>query len=192
MKNQSSIKQFRALAGIAFMAALIAAGSWFHMPVGPVPITFQEVFIILAGLALGPRQGALAVLLFLLAGLAGLPVFSAGKSGPAVFLGPTGGYLPGFVVLAVCAGLGGSFALKDLPEGAELPWIRLWAPLLGCCAGMSAIYGLGALRLAQVLGVDLGKALAVGVVPFLPLIPLKLVLAVLLWRALRRRGLTAR
>ncbi len=171
------------------MAALIAAGAYFHMQIGPVPISFQDMFICLAGLALGPRLGVLAILLYLVAGLAGLPVFAGGKSGPAVLLGPTGGYLVGFIGPALCAGIGGRIARRGVPAGVDLPISRLLPALLGCCVGMLPVYGLGALRLAQVLGCGLDKALAVGVWPFLPIIPLKLVSAVLIWRLLRRRGL---
>ena len=190
MKNQSSVRQFQDLSRIAFMAALIAAGAWFQVQLGPVPITFQDMFTALAGLALGPVRGPLAVLLYLLAGLAGLPVFSAGRSGLGAFLGPTGGYLIGFVGLAFCAGLGGRLALKGLPDSAPPPVMRLIPAVLGCCAGMIVVYALGVAQLMRVMEFDLATALTAGVWPFLPFALVKLVLVALLWRSLRRRGLT--
>ena len=171
------------------MAALIAAGAWFQVQLGPVPVTFQDMFAALAGLALGPVRGPLAVLLYLLAGLAGLPVFSAGRSGLGAFLGPTGGYLIGFVGLAFCAGLGSRLALKGLPDSAPLPANRLILAALGCCAGMLVVYVLGVTQLMRVMDFDLTTALAAGVWPFLPFALTKLVLVTLLWRSLRRRGL---
>ena len=102
VKTQSSVGQFQNLGRIAFMAALIAAGAYLTVHVGQIPLSFQEVFICLGGLALGPRRGVLVVLLYLLAGALGLPVFVGGKGGPAAFIGPTGGYMAGFILLG-CA-----------------------------------------------------------------------------------------
>ncbi len=189
VKTQSSVGQFQNLGRIAFMAALIAAGAYLTVHVGQIPLSFQEVFICLGGLALGPRRGVLVVLLYLLAGALGLPVFVGGKGGPAAFIGPTGGYMAGFILLGLCAGIGGRLATKGLPDGTDLPAVRLIPALLGCCLGMLPVYAFGAARLMQILQTDLSAALVVGVWPFLPFIPLKLVLAVLLWRTLRRRGL---
>ena len=87
----------------ALFAALICAGSVIAIPAGPVPIVLQNAFAVLAGLLLGPIQGAGAVGLFLIAGALGLPVFSGGKGGFAVFAGPTGGYLAGYFFAALVA-----------------------------------------------------------------------------------------
>lgn len=77
----------------ADFAALIAAGSVFVLPVGPVPVTFQTLVIALAGLYLGPGPGMSAVALYILAGGIGVPVFAGGKAGLGVLFGPTGGIL---------------------------------------------------------------------------------------------------
>lgn len=171
------------------MAALVAAGAWFQVQLGQIPVTFQDMFVCLAGLALGPVRGMLAVLLYILAGVVGLPVFSAGKSGFGVLLGPTGGYLVGFVALAFCAGIGGRLSLKGLPPGAIPPPARLLTAFFSCCVGMVMLYACGVARIMPVLGMDFMQAVAVGVLPFLPFALIKLVCAVLLWRTLRRRGL---
>ena len=75
----------------AVFAALICAGWMMTIPVGPIPIVLQNALAVLAGLLLGPVFGGLSVLIFLLAGAVGLPVFSGGHGGVAVFAGPTGG-----------------------------------------------------------------------------------------------------
>lgn len=96
------------LAYVAVFAALLAALSLMPpIPIGPfgVPITLQTLGVALAGLCLGPWRGALAVLLYLIVGAAGLPVFAGGKAGLAVFAGPTAGYLISFVVHAFVIGL---------------------------------------------------------------------------------------
>ncbi|MGB8933246.1 MAG: biotin transporter BioY, partial [Anaeromyxobacteraceae bacterium] len=77
----------------ALLAACIAVGGWLQLPIGPVPITLQPLFILIAGYLLGPARGAAAVALYVLAGVLGMPVFAGGKAGLGVLLGPTGGYL---------------------------------------------------------------------------------------------------
>src|SRR5512133_1411896 len=84
----------------ALLAACIAAGAWLQLPIGPVPVTLQPLFIVLAGFLLGPARGAAAVALYVLAGVLGMPVFAGGKAGLGVLLGPTGGYLVGFILAA--------------------------------------------------------------------------------------------
>lgn len=102
------------LALIAAFAALVAVCA--ILPAiniaGPVPITLQTFAVLLAGAVLGARRGFLAVLLYVAAGAAGLPIFSGGASGLAVLSGPTGGYLAGF---ALAAGLCG-FIVERLPR----------------------------------------------------------------------------
>lgn len=94
------------IALVAVFAGLIAASTiWpgFQLAAG-VPITLQTFPVFLAGAVLGPWRGAAAVVLYLVLGAAGLPIFSGHKAGPAVFLGPTGGFLVGFVVAAFVTG----------------------------------------------------------------------------------------
>ena len=88
----------------AVSAALICAGWMMSIPVGPIPIVLQNALAVLAGLLLGPLFGGLSVLLFLVAGAVGLPVFSGGSGGFAVFAGPTGGFLVGYLAAAVVGG----------------------------------------------------------------------------------------
>ena len=163
---------------IALFAALLAVGSWISIPIGPVPITLQTMFLTLAGLILGPRDGALAALLFLAAGLLGLPVFSGGKGGLAVFLGPTGGFMLAFPVTAWICGLAGGKRKTALPRAVAL-----------CCLGGAIMYAAGALRLMQVMDISLTQALWVGVIPFLPGGALKLWAALAAQRYLARQGL---
>src|SRR5512143_1882057 len=86
-----------------FVAAL--AQIRIPLPFTPVPVTGQTLAVLVVGAALGARKGAASLLLYLLAGFAGLPVFSGGSAGGAVILGPTGGYLIGFIVAAYLIGV---------------------------------------------------------------------------------------
>lgn len=96
------------LALIAVFAAFCAVLSIMPaIPVGPlaVPITLQTLAVYLTGLVLGGRRGGLAVLLYVVVGVAGLPIFSGFRGGPAVLAGPSAGYILGFAVAGLCSGL---------------------------------------------------------------------------------------
>lgn len=158
--------------------ALVLAGSWLialsaqvavPLPFSPVPVTGQTAAVLLVGALLGSRRGSLAVLVYIAQGAAGLPVFAGGAFGLSRVLGPTGGYLLGFVAAAFLVGL-----------LAERGWDR--RPLTTAAAmtlGNIVIYTVGALWLAVFVG-GLRQALAVGVVPFLPGDLLKIAVAAIL------------
>ncbi len=162
----------------ALLAACIAVGAWLQLPIGPVPITLQPLFVFLAGYLLGPARGAAAVALYVAAGVLGLPVFAGGAAGLGVLLGPTGGYLLGFVVGAALTGL--------VPRRGPIGWA---AGLAAGALALTAAYGIGAARLAQVLHLGAYQAVAAGVLPFLPFDVVKVVLALVVARRLRAQGL---
>lgn len=117
------------LAYVAVFAALLSALSQINVTFGPVPFTLQTLGVALAALALGPWRGAAAVLLYLMVGVAGLPVFAGGKAGLAVLLGATGGYLVSFVVSAVVIGLVAKWALRKGLSSTTPVWF-----FAGCLA----------------------------------------------------------
>jgi biotin transport system substrate-specific component len=150
-------------ANFTAIAALIEV----RLPFTPVPITAQTLAVLLAGICLGARGGALAQLAYIGEGLIGLPVFAGGKAGIAYFLGPTGGYLVGFVVAAFVVGW-----------LAERGWARNRLPLLATLfVGNVAIYLCGVTWLAQFLPGGLASAFAAGVLPFLIGDTIKMLLA---------------
>ncbi|MGE5554560.1 MAG: biotin transporter BioY [Betaproteobacteria bacterium] len=156
--SQSSI---RAVAAIALLTAVISALAYVTVPIplSPVPLSGQSFGVMLAGALLGPYLGPLAVLTYLLLGLAGLPVFAGGHAGPGVLFGPTGGYLWGFVAGSWVIGL-----LTDVRKKQPA-----WKTLLGIAlGGIVVVYALGVSQFALVAGFSLRRALAVGVLPFLP------------------------
>lgn len=91
------------LAQLAVMVALLIASALVTIPLRPVPITFQDAFVVLTALLFG-GHAYIAVLAYLLLGLVGLPVFAGGASGMVTFSGPTGGFLLGFLLVAVVIG----------------------------------------------------------------------------------------
>ena len=100
MKNKSVLK----ISFIALFAAIICVGCFIRIPLGVIPIVLQNVLCILCAVLLGGVLGGAPAALFLLAGLIGLPVYSGGTGGLAVWLGPTGGFLPGYLLGAIAAG----------------------------------------------------------------------------------------
>ncbi|MBW2603673.1 MAG: biotin transporter BioY [Deltaproteobacteria bacterium] len=158
----------------SLMAALTAAGAFLAIPIGPVPIVLQNLFIFLSGLLLGPAWGTASVGVYLLAGILGLPVFAGGIGGIGRFAGPTGGYLLGFLP-AVCV-------IGVISNASKTNVVR---DLLAMVCGTLIIYACGLSWLKILTGMTLGKTLAVGMVPFLPGDALKMAAAVPIAKALR-------
>ena len=159
----------------AMFSALTAVGAFFAIPVFTVPITLQNLFTTLAGLLLGARAGALSQITYILIGLAGLPVFAGGKAGLGVLLGPTGGYLIGFVL--------GAFTIGKLAEVRRHP--PAWWLLVSALVGHLVIYGAGIAWLSFIAHISLKKAAVVGLLPFLPGDVLKCIVATIVARKIR-------
>lgn len=143
---------------------LLAASAQLSIPFQPVPLTFQSVTVILIGLAYGSRLGMATVMSYLVAGACGLPVFAEFYAGLPVFMGPTGGYLIGFLP---AVGLCGYLAENGWGKGLVSSFIA------GALAAV-VIFAFGATRLAQLMGWHM--AWLVGIKPFLLTEALKLVL----------------
>jgi biotin transport system substrate-specific component len=142
------------------MAAVTAAAAQITIPLSPVPFTLQVLAVILSGLLLGVRHGALAQTVYVLVGAIGVPVFAGFKGGLGILLGPTGGYLISYPLAAAVAGLAAHTVARASRRRA------LWTGFLWGCAGLAVIYALGATWLAVVAGLSPTEALATGVLPF--------------------------
>lgn len=173
-----SLHSLHAMVWTALMAALIAMGSFLSFPLGPVPFSMQPFFVLLTGFVLGWPRGVAACLLFVAAGIIGLPVFAGGKSGLAVLFGPTGGYILGFVPAVAVIGLLTRAKKPSLVLG-------LWAGT----AGLALLYFCGVTNLSRVLQISWKQALVIGFYPFMLQDLLKLVMAVAAWRIMHRREL---
>lgn len=170
----TSAQQLKRMIYAALMAALTAAGAYIAIPIGPVPIVLQNLFIMLAGLLLGGRWGLISVGVYLLAGVVGLPVFAGGTGGVGKFVGPTGGYLLGFAAAAYLIGI-----ISQSGRG------RVAMDVLAMVAGTLVIYTFGVAWLKVVTGMSFTNAFAVGMVPFLIGDALKIAAAIPIARALR-------
>jgi len=156
------------------LAALTGVGAVIAIPIGPVPIVLTNLFVLLAGLLLGSRWAMAAMGLYLLVGLLGFPVFAGAGGGMAHLIGPTGGYLFGFVVAGGLTGL-----------IAETGNKRLTAQVIAVLLGSLAIYAIGVPWLKMATQMSWVKAIAVGALPFLPGDVVKAVAALSLARALK-------
>jgi len=177
MRNKKILR----LVFVALFAALISAGAFIAVPIGPVPIVLQNLFAVLSGLVLGPILGTAAVGLFLAAGIIGAPVFANNGSpmGIARLLGPSGGFLFGYLLSALVAGL-----IVGFPHpGIKTP---AWRIVLAVVAGFLVLYIPGLIRLKFVMNIDWRKTFVVGFIPFMIGDIIKGVIAGLISPRLRR------
>ena len=152
----------------ALFAALISSVAYLAIPIpfSPVPITLQSLVVMLAGATLTTKQAGLSMLIFLLVGISGAPVFSSGRAGIGVFAGPSGGYLIAYPLGAIIINL---LAKKDSYYQTAL------AMILG---GLVIIHLLGVLWMGFVTEMGLAEAFISGSLPFIPGDLIKVVAAV--------------
>ena len=145
---------------IVLGAALTALAAQVSLPVpgSPVPVTGQTFAVLLTAAALGPARGLAAQALYLVAGMAGLPVFASASHGASVVFGASGGYLVGFLAAAVIAGWGAR-------RGADRSPVRTLV-LFALASGV--IYLIGTAWLCLDTGMSASAGIAAGVTPFLP------------------------
>ena len=176
---QRKVAQNIVLVIIFSVLIALSAQLSFPLPFSPVPITMQTFMVLLAGVVLGSRLGAITLITYLCQGAAGMPVFAGGKAGILALFGPTGGYLFGFFVAAWLVGF-----------LAERGWDkRIWTAALAMVLGNLVIYVLGVGWLANVLGFS--KAITAGMTPFLLGDAAKIILAAVIlpraWSLFGRR-----
>ena len=136
--------------------AAISAQFAVTLPYTPVPITMQTLFVVLAGVVLGPRDGFYAMVTYLAAGAAGAPVFAGLSFGPAVLAGPTCGYLMAFPAAALLAG-----AISSI-RGA-----RILAVAAGAASGSLLILVMGTLYLSLMTGLSPAATIPLAFTPFI-------------------------
>ncbi len=160
----------------AVMTAVLCILGPLTVPIGPVPISLAPLAILLAVYVLGTLKGTAACALYLLIGAFGLPVFSGFSGGFAKIAGPTGGYLIGYIFLALIAG----WFIHKFYDNIVIQF-------LGMCLGMAVLYALGTVWLSQAAGLTFKEALAAGVIPFILGDLIKIVCAIALGRAVNSR-----
>ena len=147
------LEKSRFIAYSAAFVALITLGGWVSIPFFPVPLTLQTLFVLLAGIVM-KRAAVIPVIIYILLGVLGVPVFHNGIAGIGVLLGPTGGFLIGFIFAALVTGL----AYESRSNFLRIP---------GIIAATIAIYCFGILWLMYSLGIGFAPAVIAGAVPFI-------------------------
>jgi biotin transport system substrate-specific component len=178
---RARVRDAALVAGAAALTALCAQIS-FYLPGLTVPVTAQTFAVLLSGAALGANRGAAAMLLYIAAGMIGLPVYAHGAHGVEIITGATGGYLIGFLVAGWVVGRLSEARMDRTPRTA--------LPLF--IVGSAIVYAIGVPWLAVSADMSLGKAIADGFVPFIPGDVVKAVAAGALlpaaWKLTGRRG----
>ena len=150
--NPVTSKKIKTMTSVALMTAVLCILSPLSVPIGPVPVSLAVLAVLLCAYALPPLQAGMASFLYLILGLAGLPVFAGYTAGPGRLLGPTGGYIIGFIFLALIS----SFAIKQsyaptrgkkadhIPQVGVIIGLKgAIIQLAGMLIGMAVLYAFG-------------------------------------------------
>lgn len=177
MNNNVSTKT-RDLGICAIFIALITICSWISIP-APVPFTMQTFAVFLCAGLLGMKRSLISICVWIAAGFIGLPVFANFQGGPSVIFGPLGGYILGFIFLAIIAC---AFTAKSS---------KTYMLVIGMALGMTVCYMFGTLWFMYFYGksagaIGMGAALSMCVIPFIIPDTLKMLLAVFLTGRLKR------
>ena len=159
----------------ALFTALIAVFSQLALPIGPVPVSLATFGVMLCGLMLGWKRGALSVAVYILLGLAGAPVFAGLQGGAGRLLGPTGGYIVGYMPCAILSAL----RIRSIRN-------QFFSSCAALILGTAACYALGTAWFMLQSGRALLDSLTLCVLPFLPGDAAKIVLAALLAPRLKK------
>lgn len=174
--SQNQSLNIRMMVFATLFTVLIIIGGYisFPIPLSPAPIVLSDFFAMLAGLFLGATWGSASVGLFLFLGALGLPVFAGGKAGLVILFGPTGGFLLGFLISAFAVGLisgkGKPSLLKDLSS---------------LLVGNIFLYSIGVPWLKFALKVTWREGAALGLLPFIPGIVVKVIVSIILIDTMR-------
>lgn len=165
----------RSMALCALFAAITAVLSQLVIPIGPVPISMSTLAVFLAGGLLGVRDGTISQLIYLLIGAVGVPVFSGFSGGLGKLAGPTGGYLIGYIFMALVIGL-------LVPHCGNK--LRYLIPVF--TLGLLVCYAFGTVWYIVITHTGIGAAMTTCVVPFLPGDAVKIVVSAFLTTKLYR------
>lgn len=172
MKQNNKINSMTLIALITAITCVLAPLS---IPIGPVPISLTNLVIYISVVLIGWKKATLSYLVYLLIGLVGLPVFSGFTGGAGKLLGPTGGYLIGFIFMAIISGI----MIEKFDNK------MLWA--VGMVLGTLVTYAFGTLWLARQMDIGLIEALSIGVIPFIVGDIIKIIIAIVIAPIIKKR-----
>lgn len=163
------------MALVSMFTALTAVGAFITLPIGPVPITLQSLFVLLSGMLIGPKLGALSQIVYISLALMGIPIFSGFSGGPQILLKPSFGFAVGFVFAAYIVGtiIHGNVNIK-------------YKLFIGSLVGSIVIYIFGLpymyyiLNIVMKMELSLSAVLNMGFILFIPGDLIKLIIAVVI------------
>lgn len=161
---------------IGLMAAVICILGPLSIPIGLIPISFTNLAIYFALYILGTKKAAMSFLIYMLIGLVGVPVFSGFSGGPSKLLGPTGGYIIGFLFMTLISG----FFIDRFID-------KWYLCILGMILGTAVCYTIGTVWLSYQADLSMSAALAVGVIPFIPADLIKIIIVAFIGPQIRTR-----
>lgn len=158
--REASVNKTAEMTKMALMVAMNCVSAYIIIPLpfSLSPLALQTLIVNLTGYVLNAKQAFMTMLVYLLVGLAGVPVFTGGSAGPGKLFGPTGGYIIGFLFTAV---------FLAYFRGEKYSFKRY--ALLGCVIGIPLIYVFGVVQLKLITGMGWDKAIMTGALPFIPL-----------------------
>lgn len=159
----------------ALFAALMCICGPLTVPIGPVPVTLANMVIFFSAVILGAKGSVVSCVVYLLLGLVGLPVFSGFQGGIGKFAGPTGGFLVGYILVALIGGLIMQLSKCNIP-----------LTIVGLILGTAASYTLGTIWFVILMDCEIGYALSVCVFPFIIIDLIKIVIATIVGKQIRK------
>ena len=175
MKNKKINTKEITLIGLMTAIMCVLGPLSIPIPFSVVPISFTNLAIYFTVFILGWKKGTISYLIYLFMGLVGVPVFSGFSAGPGKLVGPTGGYLIGFILLAIICGA----FIEKFPG-------KVYMYVIGMVLGLTITYTLGTTWLAFQMGLSFKEGLFMGVIPYLPGDALKIVAATIVGPILRK------
>lgn len=171
----------RNLTTISLFSAFICIFSFITIPIGSIPITLGIFAVFLTSLTLGVKKALPSVLIYILCGSVGLPVFGGFQGGVHILLGPTGGYIIGYIFIAFISGFA-SDIVKKFPTNK-----RMHILFPSCILAMTGCYITGTLHFSFICNISFSEALKICVYPFIVIDTLKIYFAIIISECLKKR-----
>lgn len=172
--NEGRKSRIYILCVTAVMTAVTCVLAPFSIPIGPVPISLTNLVIYISLYLLGWKMATASYIVYILIGLAGLPVFSGFSGGPAKLAGPTGGYIVGFIPMAIIAGLTIRYFKNRFVQ------------FVGMVVGTAVCYVFGTAWFCVLMDSTVAAALSTCVIPFIPGDILKMIAALAVGPAVKK------
>ncbi len=177
---EKKILSVQEISVVAMFVAVMAVCSWISIPIGPVPFTLQTFAVFVVGGILGVKKGFVTVAVYILLGLVGVPVFSGFSCGPGVLVGPTGGFIIGFLFTVLVIG-SLLWIFRNVTGGMKNVIL-----LVSMIIGDAICFALGTIQFIVVMKSTVTQALGLCVIPYIVPDIIKMILATIVINRLQK------